>query len=165
MNLEEITKSIEEMKMAQKQSLAWYDEQIVSLQNDKTQEYLTTQKEIDAAMELQKMLLGDAESIETESFIISKKFPNLKNKAIYKLHLPKSKEEKARFERYMLEEHPGLIKKEIILKPIQNDIKQLIADGIYHVTEEGLLIDDNGVAIPNTTVEVKGIEVKVKVKS
>lgn len=165
MNLEEITKSIEEMKMAQKQSLAWYDEQIVSLQNDKTQEFLETQKQIDAAIELQKMLLGDMEAIETESFIISKKFPNPKSKNTYKLNLPKSKEEKARFERYMLEEHPGLIKEETILRPIQNDIKQLIADGIYHVTEEGLLIDDNGVAIPNTTVEVKGIEVKVKVKS
>lgn len=165
MNLEEITKSIEEMKMAQKQSLAWYDEQIVSLQNDKTQEYLTTQKEIDAAMELQKMLLGDAESIETESFIISKKFPNPKSKNTYKLNLPKSKEEKVRFERYMLEEHPGLIKEEVVIKPIQNDIKQLIIDGVYHITEEGLLIDDNGMAIPNTTVDVKGVEVKVKVKS
>jgi hypothetical protein len=32
------------------------------------------------------------------------------------------------------------------------------------MTDEGLLIDDNGMAIPNTTVDVKGIEVKVKVK-
>ena len=64
----------------------------------------------------------------------------------------------------MQEEHPGLIKEEVIIKPIQNDIKDLIVDGVYHVTEEGLLIDDNGMAIPNTTVEVKGVEVKVKVK-
>lgn len=165
MNLEEITKSIENLVLDQKSDLNIYDKKIAELQAKKAEAYQSYQRQIDAAMELQKMLLGDAESIETESFIISKKFPNLKNKAIYKLHLPKSKEEKARFERYMLEEHPGLIKKETILKPIQNDIKQLIADGIYHVTEEGLLIDDNGVAIPNTTVEVKGIEVKVKVKS
>jgi hypothetical protein len=64
----------------------------------------------------------------------------------------------------MKEEHPGLIKEELVVKPIQNDIKQLLVDGIFHMTDEGLLIDDNGMAIPNTTVDVKGIEVKVKVK-
>lgn len=165
MTLEEITKKIETMKMTQKASLNWYDEQIVSLQNDKTQKYLTTQKEIDAALEIQKTLLGDAESVETESFVISKKRPNLKSKAAYKLNLPKEKNEKVRFERYMLEEHPGLIKQEVVIKPIQNDIKQLIVDGTYHITEEGLLIDDNGVAIPNTTVDVKPVEVRVKVKT
>lgn len=164
MNLEEVTKSIEKMKMAQKQSLNWYDEQIVSLQNDKTQEFRETQKQIDAAIELQKILLGDEELVETESFIISKKYPNPKSNATYKLNLPKTKEEKIRFDRYMVEEHPGLIKEEVVIKPIQNEIKQLIIDGIYHITEEKLLIDDNGMAIPNVTVEVKGVEVKVKVK-
>ena len=64
----------------------------------------------------------------------------------------------------MKEEHPGLIKEEVVIKPIQNDIKQLIVDGVFHMTEEGLLIDENGMAIPNTTVDVKSVEVKVKVK-
>lgn len=165
MNLEEITKSIENLVLDQKSDLNIYDKKIAELQAKKAEAYQSYQRQIDAAMELQKMLLGDAESVETESFIISKKFPNPKSKDTYKLNLPKSKEEKVRFERYMLEEHPGLIKEEVVIKPIQNDIKQLIIDGVYHITEEGLLIDDNGMAIPNTTVDVKGVEVKVKVKS
>ncbi len=164
MNLEEITKEIELMKQVQKSKLDLYDRQIAEITDAKVAFLNESKQELDAAIELQKQLLGDMESVETESFVISKKYPNLKSKASYKLSLPKSKEEKARFERYMKEEHPGLIKEEIIVKPIQNDIKQLLVDGVFHLTEEGLLIDDNGMAIPNTTVDVKGIEVKVKVK-
>lgn len=164
MNLEEITKEIELMKQVQKSKLDLYDRQIAEIMDAKVKFLNESKQELDAALELQKQLLGDAESIETESFIVSKKYPNFKSKTAYKLSLPKSKEEKVRFERYMKEEHPGLIKEEVIVKPIQNDIKQLIVDGVFHRTEEGLLIDDNGMAIPNTTVDVKGIEVKVRVK-
>ncbi|MFC0278098.1 hypothetical protein ACFFH2_15600 [Enterococcus devriesei] len=164
MNLEEITKEIELMKQVQKSKLDLYDRQIGEIMDAKAKFLNESKQELDAALELQKQLLGDAESIETDSFIVSKKYPNLKSKATYKLSLPKSKEEKVRFDRYMKEEHPGLIKEEVVIKPIQNDIKQLIVDGVFHRTEEGLLIDDNGMAIPNTTVNVKGMEVKVKVK-
>lgn len=164
MNLEEITKEIELMKQVQKSKLDLYDRQIAEIMDAKAKFLNESKQELDAALELQKQLLGDAESIETDSFIVSKKYPNLKSKTTYKLNLPKSKEEKVRFDRYMKEEHPGLIKEELVVKPIQNDIKQLLVDGIFHMTDEGLLIDDNGMAIPNTTVDVKGIEVKVKVK-
>lgn len=164
MNLEEITKEIELMKQVQKSKLDLYDRQIAEITDAKVAFLNESKQELDAAIELQKQLLGDMESVETESFVISKKYPNLKSKASYKLSLPKSKEEKVRFERYMKEEHPGLIKEEIIVKPIQNDIKQLLVDGVFHLTEEGLLIDENGMAIPNTTVDVKSVEVKVKVK-
>lgn len=164
LNLEEITKEIELMKQVQKSKLDLYDRQIAEITNTKVAFLNESKQELDAAIELQKQLLGDTESIETESFVISKKHPNLKSRATYKLNLPKSKEEKVRFERYMKEEHPGLIKEETIVKPIQNDIKQLIVDGVFHRTEEGLLIDHNGMAIPNTTVDVKSVEVKVKVK-
>ncbi|OJG36226.1 hypothetical protein RV00_GL001585 [Enterococcus devriesei] len=152
------------MKQVQKSKLDLYDRQIGEIMDAKAKFLNESKQELDAALELQKQLLGDAESIETDSFIVSKKYPNLKSKATYKLSLPKSKEEKVRFDRYMKEEHPGLIKEEVVIKPIQNDIKQLIVDGVFHRTEEGLLIDDNGMAIPNTTVNVKGMEVKVKVK-
>lgn len=164
MNLEEITKEIELMKQVQKSKLDLYDRQIDEITDAKVKFLNASKRELDAALELQKQLLGDMESVETESFVISKKYPNLKSKASYKLSLPKSKEEKIRFDRYMKEEHPGLIKEEVVIKPIQNDIKQLIVDGVFHMTEEGLLIDENGMAIPNTTVDIKGVEVKVKVK-
>lgn len=152
------------MRQVQKSKLDLYDRQIAEITDAKVAFLNKSKQELDAALEIQRQLLGDMESVETESFVISKKYPNLKSKASYKLSLPKSKEEKIRFERYMKEEHPGLIKEEVIVKPIQNDIKQLIVDGVFHRTEEGLLIDDNGMAIPNTTVDVKSVEVKVKVK-
>lgn len=164
MNLEDITREIEMMRQVQKSKLDLYDRQIAEITDAKVAFLNKSKQELDAALEIQRQLLGDMESVETESFVISKKYPNLKSKASYKLSLPKSKEEKVRFERYMKEEHPGLIKEETIVKPIQNDIKQLIVDGVFHRTDEGLLIDDNGMAIPNTTVNVKGMEVKVKVK-
>lgn len=164
MNLEDITRKIEMMRQVQKSKLDLYDRQIAEITDAKVAFLNKSKQELDAALEIQRQLLGDMESVETESFVISKKYPNLKSKASYKLSLPKSKEEKIRFERYMKEEHPGLIKEEVIVKPIQNDIKQLIVDGVFHRTEEGLLIDDNGMAIPNTTVDVKSVEVKVKVK-
>ncbi|MGO2638438.1 MAG: hypothetical protein ACTH9D_05355 [Enterococcus viikkiensis] len=164
MNLEEITKEIEDLRQLIGAKINLYDNQIAQIVEVKTAFLREMERELNAALELQKQLLGDEESVETESFVISKKYPNLKSKASYKLSLPKSKEEKVRFDRYMKEEHPGLIKEEIIVKPIQNDIKQLIVDGVFHRTEEGLLIDDNGMAIPNTTVNVKSMEVKVKVK-
>lgn len=164
MNLEDITREIEMMRQVQKSKLDLYDRQIAEITDAKVAFLNKSKQELDAALEIQRQLLGDMESVETESFVISKKYPNLKSKASYKLSLPKSKEEKIRFERYMKEEHPGLIKEEVIVKPIQNDIKQLIVDGVFHRTEEGLLIDDNGMAIPNTTVDVKSVEVKVKVK-
>lgn len=164
LNLEEITKEIEMMRQVQKSKLDLHDRQIAEITDAKVAFLNKSKQELDAALEIQRQLLGDVESVETESFVISKKYPNLKSKASYKLSLPKSKEEKVRFEHYMKEEHPGLIKEEIIVKPIQNDIKQLLVDGVFHLTDEGLLIDDNGMAIPNTTVNVKGMEVKVKVK-
>lgn len=164
MNLEDITREIEMMRQVQKSKLDLYDRQIAEITDAKVAFLNKSKQELDAALEIQRQLLGDMESVETESFVISKKYPNLKSKASYKLSLPKSKEEKIRFERYMKEEHPGLIKEETIVKPIKNDIKQLIVDGVFHRTEEGLLIDDNGMAIPNTTVDVKSVEVKVKVK-
>lgn len=164
MNLEEITKEIENLRSLIGIKISLYDDQIARITETKLAFLNEIEKELTAALEIQKQLLGDMESVETESFVISKKHPNLKSRATYKLNLPKTKEEKARFERYMKEEHPGLIKEEIIVKPIQNDIKQLLVDGVFHLTEEGLLIDDNGMAIPNTTVNVKGMEVKVKVK-
>ena len=164
LNLEEITKEIEDLRQLIGAKINLYDNQIAQIVEVKTAFLREMERELNAALEIQKQLLGDMESVETESFVISKKYPNLKSKASYKLSLPKSKEEKVRFERYMKEEHPGLIKEETIVKPIQNDIKQLIVDGVFHRTEEGLLIDDNGMAIPNTTVNVKGMEVKVKVK-
>lgn len=164
LNLEEITKEIEDLRQLIGAKINLYDNQIAQIVEVKTAFLREMERELNAALELQKQLLGDEESVETESFVISKKYPNLKSKASYKLSLPKSKEEKVRFDRYMKEEHPGLIKEEIIVKPIQNDIKQLIVDGVFHRTEEGLLIDDNGMAIPNTTVNVKSMEVKVKVK-
>lgn len=164
LNLEEITKEIELMEQVQKSKEDLYDRQIAEITDAKVAFLNESKQELDAALEIQKQLLGDMESVETESFVISKEYPNLKSKATYKLNLPKSKEEKIKFERYMKEEHPGLIKEEVIVKPIQNDIKQLIVDGVFHRTEEGLLIDDNGMAIPNTTVDVKSVEVKVKVK-
>lgn len=162
--LEEITKEIELMKQHKKAKLDLYDRQIAEIAEAKAKFLLESEKELDAALEVQKQLLGDADSAETESFIVYKKQPNLDSRTTYKLHFPKTKEEKVRFERYMKEEHPGLIKEETVIKPIQNDIKQLIIEGVYHVTDEGLLIDDNGMAIPNTTADVKGVEVKVKVK-
>lgn len=164
MNLEDITREIEDLRRLIGSKINFYDRQIAQIAEAKTLFLRETEQELDAALEIQKQLLGNAESIETDSFIVSKKYPNLKSKAAYKLSLPKSKEEKVRFDRYMKEEHPGLIKEEVVIKPIQNDIKQLIVDGVFHMTEEGLLIDENGMAIPNTTVDVKSVEVKVKVK-
>lgn len=152
------------MRQVQKSKIDLYDRQIAEIVDAKIKFLDKSKQELDAALEIQKQLLGDSESIETESFIISKKYPNMKSRATYKLNLPKSKEEKVRFDQYMKQEHPGLIKEEVVVKPIQNDIKQLLADGVFNMTEEGLLIDDNGMVIPNTTVDVKGIEVKVKVK-
>lgn len=164
LNLEEITREIEMMRQIQKSKLDLYDRQIAEITDAKVAFLNKSKQELDAALEIQRQLLGDMESVETESFLISKKHPNMKSKTTYKLNLPNSKEEKVRFDRYMKEEHPGLIKEELVVKPIQNDIKQLLVDGIFHMTDEGLLIDDNGMAIPNTTVDVKGIEVKVRVK-
>lgn len=164
MNLEDITREIEDLRQLIGAKKNLYDNQIAQIVEVKTAFLREMERELNAALELQKQLLGDEELVETANFVISKELPNLKSRATYKLNLPKTKEEKARFERYMKEEHPGLIKEEIIVKPIQNDIKQLLVDGVFHLTEEGLLIDDNGMAIPNTTVNVKGMEVKVKVK-
>ena len=164
MNLEEITKSIENLVLDQKSDLNIYDKKIAELQAKKAEAHQSYQRQIDAAMELQKMLLGDAESIETESFIISKKRPNLKSKAAYKLQPPTDKKEKERFIRYLKEEHAGLLKEETTYKLIANDTKQLIIDGIFHMTDEGLVVDDNGMTIPYLKAEVKPVEVRVKVK-
>lgn len=164
MSLEEVTKEIEDLRHLIGAKINLYDNQIAQIIEAKTAFLRETEQELNAALELQKQLLGDDELVETKSFVISKKHPNLKSRATYKLNLPKSKEEKVRFECYMKEEHPGLIKEEVVIKPIQNDIKQLLADGVFHLTEEGLLVDDNGMAIPNVTVDVKSVEVKVKVK-
>lgn len=164
LNLEEITKEIEDLRQLIGAKINFYDNQIAQIVEVKTAFLREMERELNAALELQKQLLGDEELVETANFVISKKHPNLKSRATYKLNLPNSKEEKVRFDRYMKEEHPGLIKEELVVKPIQNDIKQLLVDGIFHMSDEGLLIDDNGMAIPNTTVDVKGIEVKVKVK-
>ena len=80
MNLEEITKEIELMKQVQKSKLDLYDRQIGEIMDAKAKFLNESKQELDAALELQKQLLGDAESIETDSFIVSKKYPNLKSK-------------------------------------------------------------------------------------
>lgn len=164
MNLEEITRRIEDLKQYQKNCLDKYDEQITVIQERKRKFYEEMQKEIDAGLYFQKTLLGDNEKVETESFVIQKKHPNMKSKATYKLEIPSDKKEKEKFIDYLRQEHQGLVKEEVSYKPIQNDIKQLIVDGIFNITEEGLLVDDNGLAIPYVQVNVKDMELKVKVK-
>lgn len=163
-NLEEITKKIEEIEQAKKRLTDQYDIKIAQLTEKKKALCSDLQQEIDAAIEIQKLLIGDNEQVETESFIIHKKHPNLKSKAAYKLVPPDDKKQKEEFIEYLRTEHEELLKENISYKPIQNDIKKLIIDGVFNLTDEGLLIDDNGIAIPHLIVDVKDIELKVKVK-
>ncbi|EME7094295.1 hypothetical protein QEI46_002767, partial [Enterococcus faecium] len=61
-------------------------------------------------------------------------------------------------------EHPELVKESTEYKPKQLDIKKLIADGVFQLTDDLRVIDENGCYIPNLIVDIKEPEVKVKVK-
>ena len=164
MNLDQLTMDLEKLESDFGALQNEYDRQIADLQDKKTIALQAIKQEIDAGRTLQLQLLGDVETIETENFVISKKRPNLKSKATYKLLQPTEKTEKEKFIRYLREEHVGLLKEETTYKLLANDAKQLIVDGIFHMTDEGLVVDDNGMAIPYLRAETKGVEVKVKVK-
>lgn len=164
MTLEELTRRYEELQRERGIKLREYTQRIQELQwlrNKVEQEY---QQELDRLQTLILKQIGDKEKVETESFVLTKKRPNLSRPANYKLQLPKDKEQKEPFIQYLRQEHPGLIKETTEYKPIQNDFKKLIADGVFHLTEDYQVIDDNGCLIPNLKVDVKGVEVKVKVK-
>ncbi|EPH81489.1 hypothetical protein P0E63_08950 [Enterococcus faecalis] len=164
MTLEELTRRYEELQRERGIKLREYAQRIQELQwlrNKVEQEY---QQELDRLQTLILKQIGDKEKVETESFVLTKKRPNLSRPANYKLQLPKDKEQKEPFIQYLRQEHSGLIKETTEYKPIQNDFKKLIADGVFHLTEDYQVIDDNGCLIPNLKVDVKGVEVKVKVK-
>ncbi|KAF1303699.1 hypothetical protein [Enterococcus sp. JM9B] len=165
MNLDQLTMDLEKLESDFGALQNEYDRQIADLQDKKTIALQAIKQEIDAGRTLQLQLLGDAKFIETDSFIVSKKYPNPKSKATYKLVQPTEKNEKEKFLRYMQEEHIGLLKEETTFKLIANDTKQLLVDGVFHITGEGLVVDDNGMAIPYLKAEMKDVEVKVKVKN
>ena len=84
--------------------------------------------------------------------------------AHFKLQPSKVKEEKEQFIQYLRNEHPELVKESTEYKPKQLDIKKLIADGVFQLTDDCRVVDENGCFIPNLTVDIKEPEVKVKVK-
>lgn len=162
--LETITKEIEYMKQSQKEKLDQYDLAIAKLVEKKKQFLDKAQQEIDAALVIQRQLLGDEELVETQSFIVSKKYPDFTKPVSYKLQLPKEKEQKDALIQYLRNEQPELVKEKVEYSPVQNEFKKRIAAQVFRLTEEGELVDENGQLIPELTVEVKDVEVKVKVK-
>lgn len=164
MTLEELTRHLEQLEQEKGLKYKEYTRKIMELQVARETIDKEYQQEIETLKTLILEQMGDDGKVETESFVLTKKQPNLSRPANYKLQLPKDKEEKEPFIQYLRQEHPGLIKEATEYKPIQNDFKKLIADGVFHLTEDNQVIDDNGCIIPNLKVNVKGVEVKVKVK-
>ncbi|MGL9971446.1 hypothetical protein [Enterococcus sp. DIV1420a] len=164
MNLEELTRQLERLEQEKGLKLREYTQRIQELQWLRTKVEQEYQQKISTIQDRMIEQMADDEKVETESFVLTKKQPNLSRPANYKLQLPKDKEEREPFINYLRQEHPGLIKATTEYKPIQNDFKKLIADGVFHLTADNQVIDDNGCLIPYLKVNVKGVEVKVKVK-
>lgn len=163
-DLEWITKKIEELEQAKKHRLNQYDIEIAQLTERKQRVCANLQKEIDEAVVIQRQLMGNAELVETKSFVLTMKPVDLRKPSHFKLQPSKVKEEKEQFIQYLRNEHPELVKESTEYKPKQLDIKKLIADGVFQLTDDLRVIDENGCYIPNLTVGIKEPEVKVKVK-
>ena len=159
-DLEWITKKIEELEQAKKHRLNQYDIEIAQITERKNRVCADLQKEIDEAVVIQRQLMGNAELVETKSFVLTMKPVDLRKPSHFKLQPSKVKEEKE----YLRNEHPELVKESTEYKPKQLDIKKLIADGVFQLTDDLRVIDENGCYIPNLTVGIKEPEVKVKVK-
>lgn len=166
-DLEWITKKIEELEQAKKHRLNQYDREIAKTTERKNRVCADLQKEIDEAVAIQRQLMGNAELVETKSFVLTMKPVDLRKPSQFKLQPSKVKEEKEQFIQYLRNEHPELVsvKESTEYKPKQLDIKKLIADGVFQLTDDLRVIDENGCYIPNLTVDIKEPEVKVKVKS
>lgn len=79
-DLEWITKKIEELEQAKKHWLDKYDLEIAQLTERKQRVCADLQKEIDEAIVIQKQLMGNAELVETKSFVLTMKpVPSLYN--------------------------------------------------------------------------------------
>lgn len=163
-NLEHLTKQLEQLEQEKLTKYKEHTEKIQELQAVRTKIDQEYEQEIESVKYLILEQLGDQEEIETESFIVSKKHPDLTKPSYYKLQLPKDKEQKERFIEYMKKDHPELIKEKTEYSPIQLDIKRLVADQVFHLTDEKQVVDENGQLIPYLSANVKGIEPKVKVK-
>lgn len=165
-DLEWITKKIEELEQAKKIKSDEYDLEIAKTTERKNRVCADLQKEIDEAVAIQRQLMGNAEIVETKSFVLTMKPVDLRKPSQFKLQPSKIKEEKEQFIQYLRNEHPELVlvKESTEYKPKQLDIKKLIADGVFQLTDDLRVIDENGCYIPNLTVDIKEPEVKVKVK-
>ena len=163
-DLEWITKKIEELEQAKKHWLDKYDLEIAQLTERKNRVCADLQKEINEAVAIQRQLMGNAELVETKSFVLTMKPVDLRKPSHFKLQPSKVKEEKEQFIQYLRNEHPELVKESTEYKPKQLDIKKLIADGVFQLTDDFRVVDENGCFIPNLTVDIKEPEVKVKVK-
>lgn len=164
MNLENLTRQLELLQQEKGVKLKEYTQKIQELQWLREKAEQDYEKEIIAIKAQMLKEMADNEQLETESFILTKKEPNLTRPANYKLQLPKEKEAKESFLFYLSKEHPELVKATTEYKPIQNDLKKLIADGVFHLTADNQVVDENGCLVPNLSVAIKETEVKVKVK-
>ncbi|EOS7759118.1 hypothetical protein FBR82_RS13725, partial [Enterococcus hirae] len=70
-DLEWITKKIEELEQAKKHWLDKYDLEIAQLTERKQRVCADLQKEIDEAVVIQRQLMGNAELVETKSFVLT----------------------------------------------------------------------------------------------
>lgn len=164
LNLEQLTKQLENLEQEKRNKYKEYTQKIQELQAMRIKNDQEYEQEIESVKFLILEQLGDQEEIETESFIVSKQHPDLTKPSYYKLQLPKEAEQKERFIDYMKKEHPELLKEKTAYSPVQLDIKKLVADQVFHLTDENQVVDENGQLIPYLSADVKGIEPKVKVK-
>ncbi|MGL9971308.1 hypothetical protein [Enterococcus sp. DIV1420a] len=164
MDIEALAIELEKTIQKSKDRSKYFSQEIQRLQfkKRKTEEELNHQ--IDFLRQRLLDSLGVEESVETASFIIFKNYPNIKSMAAYKLEFPTDKESSEQMIHYLKEYATPLIKENITYKPIQKNIKQLIIDEQFHVTDNGFLVDDNGEIVPHIKVAIKKVEPKVKVK-
>lgn len=161
-NLDQVTQAIEELLYTKGKTQAEFTEKITRLQVEEKRKILSIDEELNAARTIQSQLLGDDDKKETENFTVFKKQFNPKSKASWVV--VQDKEQQERMIKHLKESNVGLIKTKIIDSIILNDLKDLIAEGSFLTTDEGLVVDENGMAIPGLSAELKADEIKYKVK-
>lgn len=161
-DLESVTQAIEELLFTKGAKQKEFSEQITRLQVEEKRQIMEIDEQIKAAEAIQGMLLGDDETAETTSFTIFKKKFNPKVKTSWVIN--RDKEQEKRMIKHLKESNIGLIKTVTKESLLLNDFKDLVAEGTFSTTDEGLVVDENGQAIPGILAEVKPDEIKYKVK-
>lgn len=164
MDIETLATELERTIQKSKERSKYFTQEIQRLQFEKRETEKKFQDKIDGLKQNLLDSLGLEETVETDSFIVSKNYPNTESQTTYKLEFPTDKELNERLIQYFKNYDVSLIKEDITYKPIQKNIKQLIIEGQFHISDNGFLVDNNGEIIPDMKVTVKKVEPKVKVK-